>query len=149
MSHLWPSCPSAISTLHQACTPFKKTESVRGTWVAPLVEHLTLGFGSSHDLAVCGVKSSVGLCTDSTESVWDSLSPSFSDSLSLFLSSLCLSKQQQQKLSQRIAERCSTVLPFQSLCAQRPKMGSHWGSSRLSLGLPRSWVIVGLFNFSP
>ena len=55
----------------------------RGTWVAQSVKCLTLGFGSGHDLAVHEFKSHIGLCADSVEPSWDSLS--------LFLSALpCL-----------------------------------------------------------
>ena len=50
----------------------------RGTWVAQLIKHWSLDFGSGHDLTVCEVKLSIGLCTDSMEPTWDSLSPSFS-----------------------------------------------------------------------
>ena len=51
--------------------------------MAQLVGHLTLGFGSGHDLVVCEVESRVGLCTGGTEPVWDPLSLSLSLSLSL------------------------------------------------------------------
>ena len=46
-----------------------------GAWVAPLGKHLTLDFGSGHDLSVLGIEPSVGLCADSAEPAWDSLSP--------------------------------------------------------------------------
>ena len=39
----------------------KKKNPFQGTWVAPLVKHLTLGFGSGHDLIVCGTKPHVRL----------------------------------------------------------------------------------------
>ena len=35
-----------------------------------------LGFGSGHDLAVCGIKPCVRLCAVGVEPAWDSLSPS-------------------------------------------------------------------------
>ena len=38
------------------------------------VKHLTLGFGSGHDLVGCGIEAHVRLCPDSTEPAWDSLS---------------------------------------------------------------------------
>ena len=38
-----------------------------GAWVAQLVEHLTFDLGSGHDLTVCEVKPSIGLCADSVE----------------------------------------------------------------------------------
>ena len=47
-----------------------------GTWVTQSVEHLTLGFGSGHDFVLCEFEPCMGLCTDSTEPTWDSLSPS-------------------------------------------------------------------------
>ena len=34
----------------------------------------TLGFGSGHDLVVCGFKPHIGLCADGAEPAWDSLS---------------------------------------------------------------------------
>ena len=39
------------------------------------VKHLTLDFGSGHDLVVHGLEPHVGLCADSVEASWDSLSP--------------------------------------------------------------------------
>ena len=51
---------------------------LRGAWVAQLVKHQTLSFGSRHDLTVNETELHVKLCTDSTESAWDSLSPSLS-----------------------------------------------------------------------
>ena len=45
-----------------------------GAWVAQLAKCLTFDFGSGHDLAVCEVEPHVGLCTDSMQSAWDSLS---------------------------------------------------------------------------
>ena len=58
----------------------------RGTWVAQLVKRLTLGFGSGHNLTVREFKPCVGLCADSSEPAWDSLSPLLSARLSLSLS---------------------------------------------------------------
>ena len=42
--------------------------------MAQSVEHPTLDFGSGHDLMVHGTESPVGLCADSMEPAWDSLS---------------------------------------------------------------------------
>ena len=54
--------------------------------MAQSIECPTLGFGLGHDLAICGIEPSVGLCTDRTEPTWDSLSPFlFACSLSLSL----------------------------------------------------------------
>ena len=49
-----------------------------GAWVAQLAKHLTLDFGSGHDLMVREFKPQTGLCADSVEPAWDSLSPSLS-----------------------------------------------------------------------
>nr|XP_060511482.1 uncharacterized protein LOC132692753 [Panthera onca] len=43
-------------------------EMRRGAWVAQLVKHPTLDFGSGHDLAVREFEPRVGLCADSSES---------------------------------------------------------------------------------
>ena len=51
--------------------------------MAQLVKCLTPDLGSGHDLTVCDIKPHVGLCTDSVEPAWDSLSPFLFDSLSL------------------------------------------------------------------
>ena len=40
-----------------------------------VVKHLTLDFGSGHDLVVCGFEPHVGLCADGVEHAWDLLSP--------------------------------------------------------------------------
>ena len=65
-------------------------EALRGTWVAQAVKRLD--FSSGHRLTVVGsgIEPCLGLCTDSTEPAWDSLSPPLSVppllSLSLSLS---------------------------------------------------------------
>ena len=46
--------------------------------MAQLVEHLTLYLGLGHDLVVLGIQRPSGLCTDSVEPAWDSLSPPLS-----------------------------------------------------------------------
>ena len=38
------------------------------------VKRLTLAFGSGHDLTVCEFELPIGLCADSPEPAWDSLS---------------------------------------------------------------------------
>ena len=48
-----------------------------GQWVG----HPTLDFSSGHDLVVGEIEPLVGLCPDSVEPAWDSLSPSLSLSL--------------------------------------------------------------------
>ena len=42
--------------------------------MAQSVKRPTLGFGSVHDLTVCGFEPCIGLCADSVEPAWDSLS---------------------------------------------------------------------------
>ena len=52
---------------------FTNIEIIQG---AQSVKCPTLDFSSGHDLTVCEIEPCVGLCTDSMEPVWDSLSPS-------------------------------------------------------------------------
>ena len=59
-----------------------KTHKAWGAWMAQLVKRPTLNFGSGQDLTVPEFQSYVGLCADSVESAWDSLSLSLSLSLS-------------------------------------------------------------------
>ena len=54
--------------------------------MAQLVKHPTLDLSSGHDLTVSGIESHVGLCVDSAEPAWDSLSASLSLALHSFLS---------------------------------------------------------------
>ena len=61
---------------------FNKCIEMRGAWVAQSVRHPIFDLGSGHDLTVREFKPCVGLCTDSVEPAWDSLSP--------FLSAPCL-----------------------------------------------------------
>ena len=49
------------------------SKNSRGTWVAQSDKHLTLDFGSGHDLTVHEFEPSL-----SVEPTWDSFSPSFS-----------------------------------------------------------------------
>ena len=74
----------------------KVTKNYRGAWVAQSVKHPTLDFGSSHNLLVREIKPCVGLCTDSTEPAWDSVSLSAPPLLVLSLS-LSLSQKQTNK----------------------------------------------------
>ena len=46
--------------------------------LAQLVKHLTLDFGSGHDLTVRESEPHIGLCADSRDPAGDSLSPSLS-----------------------------------------------------------------------
>ena len=43
--------------------------------MAELVKHLTLDFSSGHDLTLREIEPLMGICADSTEPAWDSLSP--------------------------------------------------------------------------
>ena len=54
--------------------------------MAQSVKHLTLGFGSGHDLTVLKVEPCIGLQSDSVELAWDSLFPSLSAPPQLALS---------------------------------------------------------------
>ena len=63
----------------------------RGAWVAQSVKGLTLGFSSGHDLTVCVMGPHLGLCADSAEPAWDSLSLPLSASPPL-MCSVSLSK---------------------------------------------------------
>ena len=54
-----------------------------GTQVAHSVEHLTLDFGSGHDLAVHGFEARVHLSADSVGPAWDSFSLPLSPPCSL------------------------------------------------------------------
>ena len=56
--------------------------------MAQSVKGLTLGFGSAHDLTVCGFEPCVRFCDGGTEPAWASLSPSLSAPAPLVL---CLS----------------------------------------------------------
>ena len=66
------------------------TSYLGAAWGAQSVKWLTLDFSSGRDLKVRELEPHVGLCADSVELAWDSLSPSpslpFSCSLSLSLS---------------------------------------------------------------
>ena len=66
----------------------------RDTWVSQSVKHLTLGFGSGHDLMVYEFETRIRLCANSTEPAWDSVSPSLSAPSPL---TLCLSLSLSQK----------------------------------------------------
>ena len=54
---------------------YRKSTVNSGAWMAQSVEYLTLHFGAGHHLMVHEIKPHMGLCTDSTEPAWDSLSP--------------------------------------------------------------------------
>ena len=64
---------------------------IKDLGVAQLVKCPTLDFGSDHDLTFCEFEPPIGLCADSAEPAWDSLSFSLCLSLPPSLS-LSLSK---------------------------------------------------------
>ena len=57
---------------------FSWTGETWGAWVAQSVGRLSLGFGSAHDLMVCGFEPHIELCVDGAgaEPAWGSISPS-------------------------------------------------------------------------
>ena len=63
-----------------------------GARVAQLVEHLTSASG--YVLTIYEIKPHIGLCADSAEPAWDSLSPSLSTTSLLLSLSLILSLSQ-------------------------------------------------------
>ena len=63
----------------------------QGAWVAQLVKWPAFDFGSGYNLAVHEIEPRAGLCADSVEPAWDSLSLSAPPLLMLALS-LSLSK---------------------------------------------------------
>ena len=74
------------TTLARPIHPFFTTGTVgntrkeywmkRGARVAQSVKHLTLDFGSSHDLTVHELEPGIRLCAVGAEPAWDFLSPS-------------------------------------------------------------------------
>ena len=92
----WERSPAPENRSWSSSLSNRSLEALRHTWGAQSVERLTLDFGSGRDLAVHGIESRVGLCTDGTETAWDSLSlftlcpsPACARMLSI---SLCLSE---------------------------------------------------------
>ena len=66
--------------------------------MAQSLKHLTLGFGSGHDLTVCGFEPRIGLHANSAEPAWDSLSLCPSPACSFVFLSLNIKKKKQKKL---------------------------------------------------
>ena len=64
-------------------------------------KHPTLDFGSGHDLMIREFESHVGLCADSKEPAWDSLSLSLPLFCSACARSLSLSQRQMFKLEKK------------------------------------------------
>ena len=61
-------------TQYELCHIFNFIRRGWDAWVAQRVERYVLDFGSGHYLLVRGFEPLVGLCDDSTEPTWDSLS---------------------------------------------------------------------------
>ena len=74
---------SGLGILEWTTNRAKSTGQKQGAWVAQLVKHLTLGFGSHDHLMVHGIKPHVGLCVDYVDYLLEILSPSASPVLSL------------------------------------------------------------------
>ena len=53
----------------------RAAQITRGAWVAQSVKRMTLDFVSGHDLTVCEFEPHIGLCPDSVEPAWVSVSP--------------------------------------------------------------------------
>ena len=85
-----PACPSQNNNSNNI-----NKQDLKHTWgtcVAQLVKCPAFDLGSGHDLMVYKIEPRVGLCTDSMEPAWDSLSLPLSLSFPLSFSlSLCLS----------------------------------------------------------
>ena len=62
----------------------KEEKRFRGTWVAQLVKHLTLDFGSGHDPRALGLSSGIRFCAELGACLDETFSLSLSLSLSLF-----------------------------------------------------------------
>ena len=76
-----------VHTVLRPCAPpiaLIRKLAGEGAWVAQSVKHLTLAFGSHHDLTVRGFEPCIGLYVDSVEPAWV-----LSLSLSLLLPNLC------------------------------------------------------------
>ena len=79
--------------------------------MAQSVKHPTLDFGSGHDLMVLEFKPCIGLCADSTEAAWDSVSLSLSAPSPLALSlSLSLSNKNKQQKKQGHCPKRTCIL---------------------------------------
>ena len=86
------------------CPPTAKVKKKSSFW-GQLVKCLTLDLGSSHSLMVGEIEPQVGLCADSMEPAWDSLSPSLPDPLLNTLSfSLKINKYTLKKRSPHIKQ---------------------------------------------
>ena len=62
-------------TLDTHALPPLLRRNTSGRLVAQSVKRLTLDFSSGHDLTISEFEPCVGLCADSAEPAWDSLSP--------------------------------------------------------------------------
>ena len=62
-----------LQRLYPSTTNIRNAASM-GAWVAQSVKHLTLDFGSGHDLTVHELEPHIGLWVDSVGAAWDYLS---------------------------------------------------------------------------
>ena len=64
-------CPTSAFKSETVCPTLPKYNlksfKYRGAWVAQSVKHLTLDFGSGHDLAIWEFKPRIGICADGEE----------------------------------------------------------------------------------
>ena len=80
------------SMLIEYCNEILKKVIKGGTWLAQSVKRLILDFSLDHDLMVCELEPHLGLCPESAEPAWDSLSL------------LCLCPSPTHALSHKISE---------------------------------------------
>ena len=79
LPHAWNYLNGCYSSTHPA---LKRNSALGSAWVAQMVKCWTLDFGLGDDLSVHEIEPHTGLCTGSVEPAWDSLSLSYSLSLS-------------------------------------------------------------------
>ena len=84
-----------------------RSQKCWGTWVAQSVKCPTLAFGSGHDLMVHETEHHMGLCVDSTDTAWDSLSLSLCPSHSC---ALPLSQNKLKKKSKMLKETTHIII---------------------------------------
>ena len=110
----------AVATTHGLCELFDSLNclSPQGPWMAPSVKRPTLDFRSGHDLMVHEFEPHVGLCADTLERAWDSLSLCPSSACFLSSLSLCLkiNKLKKTKLSISLCVKWDNLIFFMGLC---------------------------------
>ena len=63
-----------LTGIKRKVTTYILNNKAQGCLGGSLVKHPALDFSSGHDLTVHGIKPRIGLCTDTEEPAWDSLS---------------------------------------------------------------------------